>query len=352
MERLTAGDNVPVSQGRRNFLKNLALGGVIFAAPVFVTGCKSEKRTAPPIETPLGADIGKQRLIKELDKLPDSVVKSLLQARIKPLFGQNPPSSLNYDGLDIKLSRSAVVLKNLNANSVSGHFTPRDSSTTKLEPLFPTKNSTLRLPYRGLMLDTEKQNFPPRNLDTDGNLLIDVEFPIDKPFYEGLSPVITVVAPDPAVLVENNRQIYKNLERLVLVKEACTFLLVDIFISEAVRKMHEAGFDITIEAKDRSGKIRQGEALIQSLALANNALGRIAAAIDLGGYLLAFKAVEGTEIDPEKLDESFAMARSSMKAVELGTLPKDVLYNSFHWAITDPDASQQLHHVGNINKIP
>lgn len=76
------------------------------------------------------------------------------------------------------------------------------------------------------------------------------------------------------------------------------------------------------------------------------------AAIDLAGYLLAFKATEGTDMDNPNTDPSFTKVHPGMQAVQLGTLPQDILYHSFHWAITTPEASEQLTHTGNINNIP
>lgn len=82
-------------------------------------------------------------------------------------------------------------------------------------------------------------------------------------------------------------------------------------------------------------------------------MGRFAACFDLAGYLLAFKATEGTEIDdPNNMDPGLAKVRPSMQTVALGTSTVDILYNSFRWVLSTPDASSQLVHVGDIKKLP
>lgn len=298
-------------------------------------------------------DLGKQKLNAELDQPPDSPIKTLLLNRVKPLYGPNPPKSLNYAGLEVKVSIPKVILKTENTKRVSGLFTPRDSSYTTPEPLYPTRATRLRIPYLGLVLASEKIDIPAENLAEDGTPLVDIDFPIDKALYEGFSPVMTITTPHPSIIKPGSRQLYKNFERFVYIKEACSALLVDILVEETVKKMHSLGLNITLEARTPGGTRRQAEALTQSLMIINNAQGRFAAVIDLAGYLLAYKAIEGTDVDdPNNMDPSFARVRPSMKAVNLGISPQDILYNSFHWVLTTPAASREFAHAGNINNIP
>lgn len=297
-------------------------------------------------------DLGKLKLNTELDNLPDSPIKTLLLSRVKPLYDLNPPKSLNFAGLEVNVSNPKVVLKTVNINRVSGLFTPRDSSFTTPEPLYPTRVTRLRIPYLGLVLDSEKATIPAENLAEDGTPLVDIEFPIDKALYEGFSPVITITTPNPSVIKPEFKKLYRNFERFAYIKEACSSLLVDILVEETVKKMHSLGLNITVETRTPSGTEKQAEALIHSLTLINNAQGRFAAVIDLAGYLLAYKATEGTDIDdPSNMYPGLAKVRPGMQTVNLGTSSKDILYNSFHWALTT-DASKELIHVGNINNIP
>lgn len=297
-------------------------------------------------------DLGKQKLSTELDALPDSPIKTLLLGRVKPLYDSNPPKSINYDGLEIKVSNPKVILKTVNTNRVSGFFTPRDSSYITLEPLYPTRATRLRIPYLGLVLDSEKGTIPAENLAEDGTPLVDIEFPTDKVLYEGFSPVITITTPDPAVIKPEFRQLYRNFERFAYIKEACSALLIDILIEETVKKMHSLGLNITVETRTPSGTEKQAEALIHSLSIINNAQGRFAALIDLAGYLLAYKATEGTDIDdPHNMYPGLAKVRPGMQTINLGISSQEILYNSFHWALTT-DASREFVHVGNINNIP
>ncbi len=302
------------------------------------------------VETQSKPDEGKRRLNEELDRLSDSPIKSLLAARVKPFFGSNPPKSVTYDGLDIKVSNPTVVLKTVNTDSASGVYTPRDSSFSTLEPLYPTKEVTLKIPYLGLVSDSEKATIPAANLASDGTPLIDMNFPVDKPFYEGITPVITITTPDSSFIKSADKQLFKNFERFGYVKEACSMLLLDIYFEETVKEMHALGLNITMETRAKNGTVRQAEGLVQSLTVLHNAGGRIAASIDLAAYLLAFKALEGVDINYSyTMDQG---VRQSMQAVSLGTSAQDILFNSFRWVLGTPDASKQLDHFGNIANIP
>lgn len=325
---------------RRKFLQ-VAVAGL---ATILLAACS-------PSETPPRLDLGKQRLNDELDKLPNSAIKSLLLARVKPFYGSSPLKSINYNGQEIKVYNPAVVLKTANTNEVRGEVTPRSSFLTS-DPLFPTRETLIRVPYPGIVLDSEKATIPAGNLAKDGTPLVDVLFPTDRPFYEGLNPVITITTPDPSFIKPQFRQKYKNLERFVYIKEVCSLLLVDVLIQESVKRMHDLGLNITMEVRTPRGAKRPAEALIQSLVIINNTMGRFAASFDLAGYLVAFKATEGTEIDdPTNMDAGFLKVRPSMQTAVLGTSAKDILYNSLRWVLNTPEANQ-LAHVGNINLLP
>lgn len=331
---------------RRDFLRMML--PIAFASGLVATACAQL-----PTETSPKLDQGKQRLNDELDKLPDSPIKSLLFVRVKPLFGPNPPTSINYDGLEVKVLNPRVFLKTVNAAGVSAEYSPRNSSSIDLEPLYPIRETHLKVPYLGLVLASEKSIIPAENIANDGTILLDVGFSTRMPLYEGLWPAITITTPESSYIKPAYKQLFKNFERLAYIKEACSLLLLDILIEETVKTMRGLDLDPTIEVKTPAGTIRQAEALIQSMQEINNSQGRLAAVIDMAGYLLAFKAVEHTEIDdPNNMDPHFVKVRPSMQTASLGTSPQDILYNSFRWVLTTPEADKYLVHVGNLNQIP
>jgi hypothetical protein len=335
---------------RRNFLIAIGAGLLLPTAcrPNSVSTAENKLQESTPF-----VDLGKQNLTEELDKLPDTPIKRLLQSRIRPLFGSNPPTKINYDGLQINLANPTVVLKTENINQVSGLYTLRANFKESFEAVYPTVETTLRLPYMGLLFNSEVSLFSKSDFGTDGTPLIDITFPVDKPLYSGLAPAITITTPDLLSVEPKYRQFYINMRRFSFVKEACSALLVDIYFETVIRKMHELGLSTTVSGRSVGEPVKQTEAITQSIAVINNHGGRMRAAIDMAGYLLAFKATKGTEIDdPNNTDENFAKLRPEMESAQLGITAQETLYKSFIWTLTTPKANELLAHAGNIAIIP
>lgn len=325
---------------RREFLRLLGFFGAAAVSGQLVIG--SEK----PQEVPLG----KRKLIREIDGLPESPIKVLLLQRIKPYYRLDPPKTVDFGGIEIQIQHPEVRLKPENINQVSGRFTFRESRPS--EPLYPTQTTVVKIPYVGLLLDSERAEIPPQNLALDGTPLLEITFPYNRPFYTGFSPLIEVTTPDSSVIKPEYKKLYEVFERFVLIKEACSHLVFDLWVEEMVKKMHHLGFRSKVEARKADGSKATAEIVSQSINEIHNFNDRIVAAIDLAAYAVAFKAAEGTElVDLRYLDENYKKVYAGMRDISLGETPEDILYNSLRWALTTPEA-RLLHHAGSLDRIP
>lgn len=325
---------------RRGFLRLLGLSG----AALF-SGSAIGPEPAPK-ELPLG----KKKLNQEIDNLPPSTIRTLLTQRIKPYYQLEYPRTVDFAGIEIKIQNPEVRLRTENVNQVSGRFTFRESRPS--EPLYPTQTTVVKIPYVGLLLDSERAEIPPQNLAADGTPFVEITFPKDRPFYTGFSPLVEITTPNPDAIKPGYEKLYKVLERFVYVKEACGQLIFDLWVWEVVKKMQQLGFGATIEAKKGNGSMITDEIVSQAITVIHNYNRRTVAAIDLASYLVAVKAAEGTElVDPQYMDENFKKVYVSMRGVNLGETPRDILYNSLRWALTTPKA-KLLYYVGDLTKIP
>lgn len=183
--------------------------------------------------------------------------------------------------------------------------------------------------------------------------MINITYPTNTPLYEGMDPQITMVSPDRTRADPSRRKLLENFERVTLIKEACAHLLFDLWVEEAVKTMHRLGLDPLVEVRQPNGQTKKAEAMIQSLVGFFDAKGRFAAALDLAGYLLGFKAIEGTELDdPNYTDANILKVVPKMRPVNLGTSGKEILTTSLNWAINTPEADTFLSHVGSLRSIP
>lgn len=325
---------------RRGFLK--LLGG---AGAALLSGS-----VIGPEPMPHEFSLGKKKLIREIDNLPPSTIKTLLAQRIRPYYQFNYPKIVDFAGIEIKIQNPEVRLRTENVNQVSGRFTFRESRPS--EPLYPTQTTVVKIPYVGLLLDSERAEIPPQNLAADGTPFVEITFPKDRPFYTGFSPLVEITTPNPDVIRPGYEKLYKALERFVYVKEACSHLVFDLWVEEVAKKIRELNLQSVVEARKADGSKTTAEIVSQSTNVIYNFNRRPVAAIDLASYLVAVKAAEGTElVDPQYMDENFKRAYVSMGGVNLGETPRDILYNSLRWALTTPEA-KLLRHIGDLTKIP
>lgn len=325
---------------RREFLRLLGGAGVSLFS-VFAIG---------PEPAPKEFSLGKQKLIREIDSLPESPIRALLLQRIKPYYRLVPPKTVDFGGTKIQIQNPEVGLRTENINQVSGRFTFRESRPS--EPLYPTQTTVVKIPYVGLLLDSERAEIPPQNVASDGTPLLEITFSPNIPFYTGFSPLMEVTTPDSSAIKPEYKKLYEVFERFVFIKEACSHLVFDLWTEEMVKKMRALGLRTSIEVRRQDKTRTTAEIVSQSINIIHNFNGRIAAAIDLAAVIVASKAVEGTElVDPRYTDKDFKRAYPSIQGFNLGETSQDILYNSLRWALTTPEA-KLLYHVGDLTKIP
>lgn len=339
---------------RREFLKQSGFWVAVAASGQLIPASSElPKRSlqTPTPEKPRELSLGKQKLNQEIDNLPQSPIKNLLVQRIKPYYGPGYPKTVNFGGLEINIQNPQVLLRTENINQVSGRFTFRGGLAPS-EPLYPAQTTVARLPYVGLLLESEKKDVPPQNIAPDGTPFIEITFEPEQPFYTGFSPLMEITTPDPKFIKPEYRKLYEVFERFIYLKEACSHLVFDLWTEETVKKMQALSLRTSIEARRADNTRVIAEIVSQSINTIHLNNGRIAAAIGLAAVIVASKAVEGTElVDPRLMDEDFKRVYPSIRKFNLGESPQDILYNSLHWALTAPEA-RLLDHVGNLDKIP
>lgn len=294
----------------------------------------------------------KKRLLQAINSLPESPIKSLLANKTSLYYQDQPPQFVNISGVDFKIRAPAIVIETSNQIKPAGSYTPRSEGLSPSEALYPLAEETIKIPYLGLLLESERQNFPKDNLAQDQTPFLYIRFPTNRPLYEGFNHKITIVTPNPNLIKPDYRVEYAAYEEFGFIKEASGLLLDDIWIKEVIKKMQELGWPTHIQARKSDGSVVQTEIIIQSLRIITLNNGRFLAARDLASYLTAFKAVWGTWVFRElPKDPKFAQVLPGIKDVNLGDSEKEILYNSFKWAITSP-AAQGLVHMGSIKKLP
>jgi len=314
---------------RLSLLKDIAI-----FAPGFLGACSSKPSNSQlKTETSILALAGKLRLINELDTLPISVVEQLLSTRVRPIF-EPKPASIKYDGLEVKIWDSSVVLEKTKEPNIESAFNLRLFSDHLPESLFPKKSETRQIPYIDSIFTDSERNSLSTSRAKDGTIMLDINFPADKPFYEGFSPEITIITPsNPESIRQADQKTFRNYERFSFIKEACRALLIDILTEETIKKMHNLGLDLKMEV-NASNTTRQAEIVSESVYKIVYLQSRVTSLTNFASDLLAVKALQGTEFDdPKNMAPDLLQLRPSMQAVNLGSSAKEVLDNSFRWVL-------------------
>lgn len=327
------------------------IGGSIITAIIL----KPWTWLTPPDEQPKSQELGKLRLLQEIDNLPQSAIKTLLTGRVKPVYQPNPPQTLDFDGEQVKIIDPIVRIETQQIPQVRGSFNFRGKSFVEYkpkEPLVPLVPTTISFPYTGFVLASEARSLGAKIDSDDVIFQIPIEFSPNNPLYEGFYPMITVTSADPATIKPEFLKLFQAYRSFVYIKEACSQLLEDLWLTDATRKLHQKGIRTKIEVQRPNGEITDAE-IISTLLISLIGLGgRTTAMFDIAGHIIALKAVEGTEIaSSSSLEPRIGQLAKTVKDIDLGQTPTEIVYNSLKLALTLPEA-RAIHYVGDLNKIP
>ena len=327
------------------------LGAAI--STIVLSGCAE-----PTPKDKLSYTSGKERLISEINALNDSPTKKALVDRVLHYFKEPKPSEITIGGTHFPLHNSEVKL-------VSRPYPNRDfafvegDSTMLSENLSPksfrnVESTVIRIPLWGMFRDDELLHFASSDFAIDGKTpLYEVGFMRDKTFFYGIAPEITFTFPDLASRSSDAvRSEVENQLRFGFIKEACGFLLDDIWIAGALKRMQSWKLPIRIKGETTDGKIDYFDGIIPALGNILNKEGRLVALFDLGSYMLALKLLENQPvIDTLRKDTNYANALSLLSTFNLPEDPETLLNHTFEWVLTHPKIDS-LFHVGNLKKIP
>lgn len=281
---------------------------------------------------------GKERLTKEINDLPPSIVKDLLVQRLLPYYQTPMPATFNRSGFELKVHSAALTIQ------TDDHPHGAFSVSLAGEKFLVNKSGTLYLPLLGIVKPEDLNKFPKA---ADGTLLYPVTYQQDDLMYEGFSTGITVWTKQP-------RDTYTaNYESLTYLKEACSLLLFDILLEEYYKKMTSLNLPTSLEVRGDDNKLTTVEVINRLQGVAFSKKGRSLAALDLAGAILHIKAVEDTPlIQTAAIDSRVGFAVPAMRAVNLGNSSTSVLLNSLREAVNIGLAYPNLPFTGDMTQLP
>lgn len=308
-----------------------------------------------PLEKEKQTD-ARSEVLHEIGILPPSAIKDLLVERVVPYFKTPTPFITQRGDFRYPVHASAVTkeftMDPSTAESVHGTneivapiFSP--------EPIHLTEKRRFKIPLvAGLVRENEKRLFPPENHAPDGTIMINVDFTPENSIIEGVAPRIIIVRPRPVIVPQDFKDVVDASERITFIKEAASILLYDILEEQTYLKMKELGLPIYAEARKPNDEIFQAEMVHMSSTTINNSNGRLLAAIDAGGIIVALKAMEKTQsLSLGKRIKELAPLMDLLPTINLGNDAPTILSRTFAWAINYPGVNN-LPIKGNMKNIP
>ncbi len=298
---------------------------------------------------------GKKILFREIDKLPESAIKKLLNERVVPIFSHqgSTPFRATSGNFEFNVYDSFVrVNYPPGLRGSNGMYRSKGEATPVNSPRL-IDNVNIQFPLNLEILSDDAPNFA-RAIDgitplagftgTKGIL-----------FSDGITPEIVINRVDLNLVPPEKREVAETFENFLFIKEASGFLLDMLLAEESYEKMKELGIPTSIMVQGQNGQITEADTIWASMRGIQNQQGRSLVANDVGAVLLAYKALQGTRaldlIHGFSLRDAHVIDRVS--GIEFGKTGGEILTSSYHFALNYPLYSElQPFTAGDITKNP
>ncbi len=356
------------------FVGRAAAGGLIAVSSVGLAACESptpiSTPTRPAVAGPLvppsvateqarqrelapKPDAGKEYVISAIHELPSSEIKDLLIQRVEPLFKTPTPGTIDIGGILVPVYGSEVRIDYTSGTVVEGSSQARSDLVQNTPLVELREDARVYIPYLDLTRPDEIDSKAFSGVDKVGVPYLIATPPKGSQFHEGIWPDIRISTPNPNMMANRlDRERYGRLTKLIAVKEAATLLLHLLETEAMVGKMRESGYEPFLEVKRADGSIGQAEIVTNNLNALAAQNGRVTAAIDIGGFVLATKAAQGTQVwnESQKSDPRVVPLYEAVAKINLGTTPDDIRKNTLQAALTIQNIPRV--YAGDLNKLP
>lgn len=312
---------------------------------------EASRTVANPEASPIPED-PKQILTNEIHALPDSHIKTALQARVIP-FMRTPTPSLVLSGIDLPITsvtvRESVTQNAAETSNIHATYTKRGTIAPTIYT--PVADSPIVLPLMHILRPSETALIPKQNFLSDGTPFATIAWTPDSRIDKALAPEIVVTINVNGTNL--NTTALKNLKTFGYIKEASTFLLDHLHMEATIKKMQQYNLPTHLNATDPAGTISSIPIIAEGANNIFRANGRSKAIMDLAGYVVGIKALAKSPAYQLMLKAGLIDATLGEKITnaDLGKTPEDILQKSYEFVLNNPEVTTLIHQ-GNINQLP
>lgn len=315
-----------------------------------ILGCNTPaapaKPTVRPPEPTTGIPEGLPRLSGLVNVVTNPFVRQYLQTEILPIYQATQPMTKEYGGEIFNVAPGKIILGS-DPKEIKGEFSPRE--TTPDSSYHFVVDYMIRYPLVGILRPDERDSYDIIN----GIPYITFAADPSTQFITDLRPYLRYLSPPTNLFTGSNRDNYEKMKSFVYLKEVCTHLLYNSYIINTVETMKRLGFPTKFKVVDAKNTISDVNCTFALMSQVNNRLGRTAALIDIGGSVLAIKALIGTGFTEGFITGSTVTKTMTDEVVrhDFGSNIRDVYPKIADYVLNDPDA-EKYYHYANFQDIP
>ncbi|MBI2611207.1 twin-arginine translocation signal domain-containing protein [Candidatus Gottesmanbacteria bacterium] len=342
---------------RRGFLKF----AVLTTAAAFLPGCGANT----PVPTMPSATIvpllpeqirelsARDRLFREMDILPQGPIRRLLQDRLKPIFQEPTPPEVVRGEYHYPIHEANVFLEENNQPFTLGLFNMRQKNKTDPPEFRVNQETVVNIPITHFLTQSEKDGIS-NEYKKGAIVFIPVHFTPEDPIYTGIAPEI-IIRRQPLSQDPVEQEVQDVFERFVWIKEASSILLSELLFEDTYKTMHRNGFETQFTVFTERGQHGRVNMVIDALGAIVSHESRLIALLDIGGYVLSYKALENDKdfqrMAPSMNQKYLQLVNRFIKPADLGNTPDEIMRNTFSLILQNPELLN-FPHVGDFDEIP
>lgn len=295
---------------------------------------------------------GSSFLTREIQMLPKSLLQELLETRTSHIFRDITSKVVGYSGTTVDISSPRVTIFPRNETQMLGTLQLEAVTNQDLMRTITT-DIVARTPYPFLVLEEELKEAPTAIAPDGKTITLQVSYNRGSRLQSGIGPVIGLNLPRQEVDKMISQQSYDPEISFVFIKEAASYLAVDLYMDEVVKGIKAWKYPVSVPSVDSKGipsVLELPSAHIRNFWRGD---GRFMAAIDLAGYIMAIHALKGSPIIDAVLTKHPG-ERSKFENVlskPSGLNSTEIIRNACSLVMTNSKV-RELYHLGNVDLVP
>lgn len=316
-------------------------------------GCATENQSTinpstpiRPEQTPIRPE-GLSRLVSSIELITDPFIKKYLKDEILPIYQQSGPFIKDFNGLTFNIASGVVKTGYTNPEQFGGTFSFQTPSRENEH--VTAEDGTYYIPALSTTRASERNSYTM----IKGEPTIPFEVQSQASIFPELRPEIGLLYPGPTSRI-SSESILKIMQ-FVAVKESCSHMIFNSYLLNIASTMKRLDLQTHIKATNKRGEMVDANIVTQLVNVALSQQGRTLVLLDIGGAVLAFKALAGTGLSEANIGRTRVTQNTINAAAKeyLGGDIHTVFPTVVNFIMNNPAAEPTRYsYAGDLNKLP